>query len=76
MLILIIKLGIHIYIAISVALLTYQMMFLSFNGNTTGVTSGAGTAKPSGPPEFTRFLMGFKLLVLVFCVVVSSFSLG
>ena len=32
--------------------------------NTMGVTSGAGTAYPSGAPEFTRFLVGFVLLDL------------
>ena len=31
----------------------------------TGATSGAGTAYPSGAPEFTpRFLVGFVLLDL------------
>ena len=29
------------------------MMLVSFNSNTTGATSGAGTAYLSGPPEFT-----------------------
>ena len=33
--------------------------------NTAGVTSGAGTANPSGAPEFTpRFLVGIVLLDL------------
>jgi hypothetical protein len=33
----------------------------------TGVTSGVGTAHPSGAPEFTpRFLVGFVLLDLLF----------
>jgi type III secretory pathway component EscS len=36
----------------------YQMMFVSFNSNRTGVTCGAGTANPSGAPEFIRFLWG------------------
>ena len=31
----------------------YQMLFVSFNSNTTVVTRGAGTADPSGAPEFT-----------------------
>ena len=35
----------------------YQIMFVSFNSNTTGVTSGAGTANPSGAPEF---ISGFR----------------
>ena len=29
------------------------MMFVQFNSNTTGVTCWAGTANPSGAPEFT-----------------------
>ena len=29
------------------------MMFVSCNKNTTGITNGAGTANPSGAPEFT-----------------------
>jgi len=29
-----------------------------------GVTSGEGTAYPSGAPEFTPFLVGFMLLDL------------
>jgi hypothetical protein len=28
----------------------YQIMFMSSNNNTTGVTIGAGTANPSGAP--------------------------
>jgi len=31
----------------------YQMMFVSFNINTTGVTCGEGTANPSRAPELT-----------------------
>jgi hypothetical protein len=34
-----------------------QMILVSFSSNTTGVTSGAGTANSSGAPEFT---LGFK----------------
>jgi hypothetical protein len=41
-----------------------QMMFLSFNSNMTGANSGAGNANPSGASDFTRFLVGFKLLNL------------
>ena len=29
------------------------MILLSFNSNTSGVTSGAGIANPSGSPDFT-----------------------
>jgi len=37
----------------------------------TGVTSGVGTAYPSGAPEFTpRFLVGFMLLDLLFHIYV------
>ena len=62
----------------------YQMMFVTFNSNTTGVTCGAGTAYPSGTPEFTPDFSGICAAQhLVFCVVfcrtyiihvVSSFS--
>jgi hypothetical protein len=31
----------------------FQLMFLSFNSNRTGVACGAGTVYPSGAPEFT-----------------------
>jgi len=31
----------------------YQMMFVSFNNNTTGATCGTGTTYHSGAPEFT-----------------------
>jgi hypothetical protein len=34
----------------------YQMMFVSFNSNTTGVTRGAGSVRHSGVPEFTSGL--------------------
>jgi hypothetical protein len=37
----------------------YQMMFVSFSSDTTGVTSGAWTTNPSGAPDFT--LLGFML---------------
>jgi hypothetical protein len=33
------------------------MTFLSFNSNTTGVTSGTGIASPSGATEFTWILV-------------------
>jgi hypothetical protein len=32
-------------------------MFMSFNSNTTGVTYGAGTANPSGVPEFSVYII-------------------
>jgi hypothetical protein len=38
--------------------------------NTTGVTSGAGTAYPSGAPEFTPVFSGIRVArSLVLCVV-------
>jgi hypothetical protein len=33
------------------------MMFLSLKSHTTGVTSGSGTVKPSGAPEFISVFM-------------------
>jgi len=43
-----------------------------FNSNTTGVTSGAGTAYPSGAPEFTPIFSGVPVpLSLVFYVVLG-----
>ena len=45
------------------------MMFVSFNINTTGVTSGAGTAYPARTPEFTPVFSGIRdAQSLVFCV--------
>jgi len=42
-----------------------QMMFVSFNSNTMGVTGGAGITNPSRAPESpSRFLVGFVLLDL------------
>jgi len=32
---------------------TYHVMLVSFDSNTTGITSGAGTAYPFVAPEFT-----------------------
>jgi hypothetical protein len=46
-----------------------QMMFVSFNSNTTGVTSGAGTANISGALEFIPGFSGVRVAwSLVFCV--------
>ena len=39
-------------------------MLVSFNSNTTVVTSGAGTANPSVEPEFIPSFCGFVLLDL------------
>jgi hypothetical protein len=57
--------GVHVLFMFFVCIYVYwcptqfpcQMMFVLFNSNTTGVTSGAGTAIPSGAPEFT---LGFQ----------------
>jgi len=46
----------------------YQMMFVSFNSNTTVVTCEAGTANLSGTHEFTPVLVGFVFLDLLFFV--------
>ena len=41
----------------------YQMVLVSFNNDTTGVTCGAGTVYPFGVHEFTqKLLVGFVLL--------------
>jgi len=56
--------GIHVLLMLFVFINIYwcptrfpcQMMFMSFNSNMTGVTYGAGTANPSGAPEFTPSL--------------------
>ena len=61
-------------------LYVYQMMFVSFYNNITGVTSGALTTHPSGaPPEFTSgFCLVFctPLLCLFFFSFVCTFSFG
>jgi hypothetical protein len=41
-------------------LLDYEMMFMSFCSNTTGVTCGAGAAYTSGPHEFTPVFSGLS----------------
>jgi len=46
----------------------YQMMFVSFNYNTTGISCGTGTAHPSGAPEIIPVLVEFVLLDLQFSV--------
>jgi hypothetical protein len=44
-----------------------------FNSYTTGVTSGTGTAYPSGAPEFTLVFSGVRVTrSLYFCVVTSE----
>ena len=52
----------------------YQMIFVLFISNTTGVTSEAGTTNPSGAPEFTPgFYSGVALSILSFlCRVLNN----
>ena len=49
----------------------YQMMFVSFNNNMTGATSGAGTAYTFRAAEFTAWFYGVNvaqsLVLRVFC---------
>ena len=46
------------------------MMLVSFNSNTKGNNSGAGTAYPSGKPEIILGFCGIRVArSLVFCVV-------
>ena len=44
----------------------YQMIFVSLNSNTTGVTSGAGITNPSGAPQFC-----VEFVLLDFCFLCS-----
>jgi hypothetical protein len=46
-----------------------QMMFVSFNSNTTGITSGAGTANPSGAQEFFIVFSGVRVAQCSCCSV-------
>ena len=60
---------VFIYIYRFPTLFPYQMIFVSFNRNTTSVTSGSETDYPSGA---SVFIPGFQLgscQSLVFCVV-------
>jgi len=60
---------VFIYVFWSPTRFPYQMMFVSFNSNTTGATCGAGTVKPFG----LEFTLGFSVVrvtrSLLFCVV-------
>jgi len=54
----------------SPTLFTFQSMFVSFNSNATDVTSGTGTAYPSGAPNITLVFSGVRTgRALVFCAV-------
>ena len=50
----------------------YQLVFVSFNSNTTGVTCGEGTLPehPSSPPVLVRFI----LLDLYLCMLLYLFT--
>ena len=53
------------------------MMFMSFNSNTTDVTSGAGSVNPSKAPGFNSGFIGFVFVNLWFsvkCFVYNSLS--
>jgi hypothetical protein len=50
--------------------LSELMMFVSFNGNITGVTIGVRTVNPSGASEFTLFLVRFVLFNSIFLATV------
>ena len=60
----------------------YQMIFLSCNSKTTGVTSGGGIDIPSRAPEFTPgYLWGsccsiFSFLCNVLLIIICLFSVG
>ena len=63
---------VFIYVYWCLTRFTYHMTFLSFNSNTAGVTSGAGTVGPSGAAEFICVLWGSccscrTLFVLLSC---------
>jgi len=44
---------VFIYVSWCQTRFPYNMMFVSYNSNTTGVTCGTGTAYRSGVPQFT-----------------------
>ena len=63
---------VFIYVYRCLTRFPYHMTFLSFNSNTAGVTSGAGTEGPSGAAEFICVLWGSccscrTLFVLLSC---------
>ena len=51
---------------------TYQMMFVSFNSNTTSVISREGTDNSSGTPGFTR-VISCRFMILNLIVLFSDF---
>lgn len=42
---------------ISTNIFSYQIMFVSFNSNTMGVTRGAGIANPPGVPKYFPWII-------------------
>jgi len=42
------------------------MMLVSFNSSTTGITSGAGTANPSGALKFTPYFSGVHVARFIY----------
>jgi len=43
----------------------YDLIFVSFNVNTTGATGGAGTAYPSAAFNFTLVLSGVRVALFL-----------
>ena len=52
-----------IYVYLCPTRFPYQMMFVSLNSNTTGVTCGAGTANLSGAPEITPVFSAIRVVL-------------
>ena len=46
----------------------WQMIFVQFNSNTTGATSGTGSTNLSGPPEFTHGIQWDRSLFVLFSI--------
>ena len=66
---------VHFYVYWCPSRLSFQMILMSFNSNTTGVTCRSGTAYPSGEPEFTPTFSVLFLLLDLFRVDCSFFVL-
>jgi hypothetical protein len=68
---------VFIYIYWCPTWIPYQMMFVSFNSSTTGVTNGSGTASLSEAPELiavVRVAESLGWCVVVFCLSFCPFS--
>jgi hypothetical protein len=57
----------NLFVSVIIYTGKYMIMFVSFNSNTTDVTSGAGISNSPGAPKSPQFLVGFVLHNL-FCV--------